>query len=113
MSWVAHRKTSANHHHVKFQTPPSVSLASFIIRLMFFPSQIMEKPEMVWIGRIQLLRRPTLGDHTASTIGLHRSFNEYGYAASEKTPMAEYETTFLSRNGTDPCANPIGMPWRK
>ena len=58
------------------------------MRLMFFPSQIMEKPEMVWMGRIQLLRRPTVGDHTASTMGLQRSLREYGYAASEKTPMA-------------------------
>jgi len=48
------------------------------MRLMFLPNQIMEKPEMVWMGKIQLFRRPTFGDHTASTMGLQRSFSEYG-----------------------------------
>lgn len=113
MSCVAQRKTRANHHHVKVHTLLSDSPASVINWLMFLPSQIIENPEMVWMGKIQLFLRPTFGDHIASTIGLQRSFSEYGYAASEKTPMAEYETTFLSRNGTEPCARPMGMPWRK
>jgi hypothetical protein len=73
----------------------------------------MENPEQTWMGRIQLFLRPTKGVHTASTIGLHSSFSEYGYAASENTPIDEYDTTCLSRNGTDPMANPIGMPCRK
>ena len=65
------------------------------------------------MGKIQLFLLPTLGDQTASTIGLQRSFSEYGYAASEKTPIAEYETTFFSKKGTEPCARPMGIPWRK
>lgn len=41
------------------------------------------------MGKIQLFRRPSFGVHTASTIGLHSSFNEYGYAARENTPIDE------------------------
>jgi hypothetical protein len=76
MSCVAQRKTRANHHHVKVHTLLSDSAACDINLLIFLPSQIIEKPEMVWIGRIQLFLRPTLGDQTASTIGLQSSFSE-------------------------------------
>ena len=76
MSCVAQRKTKANHHQVKVHTAESDSAALDMILLMFLPSQIMEKPEMVWMGRIQLFLRPTLGDHHASTMGLQSSFKE-------------------------------------
>lgn len=114
MSWVAQRNTSANHQKVKFQMPLlPFSPAASINLLTTEPSQSMEKPEMVWMGRIQLFRRPRVGDHTASTIGLQNSFSEYGYAAREKTPMAEYEATLFNKNGTDPMARPMGMPCKK
>lgn len=114
MSCVAHKKTSANHHHVKPHIPlPSSCPACSIIPFTFDPSHSIENPEMVWIGKIQLFLLPSLGVQTASTMGLQNSFNEYGYAAREKTPIDEYETTLFNRNGTDPAANPIGMPCRK
>jgi len=111
---VAHRKTRKNHHPVKFHTPePSLFPATTIISLIRLPRYNIPKPEQSCIGKIQLFLRPSTGLHTASTIGLHRSFSEYGYEANEKTPIWLYDRYGFSRKGTDPKASPIGMPCRK
>lgn len=62
---------------------------------------------------IQLFLLPSLGLHTASTIGLHNNFNEYGYDANVKTPICPYERCCFRRKGTDPDAKPMGIPCRK
>lgn len=114
MSCVAQRKTRKNHHHVNDRTPdPSLAPAATIISLTLPPRYIMPIPEHTWIGIIQLFLLPSLGLHTASTIGLHSSFNEYGYDANVKTPICPYERCCFRRKGTDPDANPMGIPCRK
>lgn len=42
------------------------------------PSHQNIKPTMVWMGTIQLLRRPSFGLKIESTTGDHRSLSEYG-----------------------------------
>ena len=114
MSCVAHRNTKKNHHHVNVQTPdPSVAPAETIISFIRPPKYIMPKPEHICMGKIQLFLLPTLGLHTASTIGLQSNFNEYGYDASENTPIWAYDKCFFNKNGTDPVASPMGIPCKK
>lgn len=92
---------------------PSLAPAETIISLILLPKYIIPNPENICIGMIQLFLLPILGFHTASTIGLHSNFNEYGYTANENTPICPYDRCFFNRNGTDPDANPMGMPCRK
>lgn len=114
ISCVAHRKTRKNHHHVNTHTPdPSLAPAAIIMSFTRPPRYNIPIPEQTCIGKIQLFLLPNLELQTASTMGLHSSLSEYGYDASEKTPICPYERCCLSRKGTDPEANPIGIPCKK
>src|SRR5205085_5747063 len=107
-------KTSRNHQPVNVHAPalpPAPALT--IISSIFQPRYIIESPEIACIGTTQLFLLPNLLLHTASTIGLQSNLREYGYIANEKIPICPYDRYCLSKNGTDPDANPIGIPWRK
>jgi hypothetical protein len=106
--------TRKNHQAVNPHTPaPPSAPAETIIFLTLPPNQIIPIPDSIWIGIIQLFLLPSFGVQTASTMGLHNSFKEYGYDAKLKIPIWPYDICSFKRKGTDPVAKPIGMPCRK
>src|SRR3569833_198495 len=77
MSCVAHMSTRKYHQPAKPQTggPPGLPVAA-IMSSTTEPRYSMPTPDSTWMGRIQLLRRPTRGLQHASTMGLQRSLSE-------------------------------------
>ena len=71
----------------------------------------MNRPLTIWHGTIHVLRRPSDATQYPSTTGAHSSFSENGSSASENSPTAAYVApAALSRNGSEPPANPSGTP---